>query len=279
MKLGQGAAAKAATTVIMLVLALFMVLPFIWMISASLKRPSEIFLFPIEWIPSELRFANYAEVWFNASNPFYLFYWNSIKVTVLSVLGTIAVSAMAAYAFARMNFWGKNALFLAYLATMMIPHHVTLVPRFIIIHWLGIYNTHWALIIPAVFNVLGIFLLRQFFISIPQELSEAAHIDGAGHFRIFSRIVLPLAKPALMSLLILTFVWNWNDYMNPLIFITSKENYTIPLGLQSFLSMEDQVEYNLVMAGATIAILPILIVFVVAQKYFIEGIATSGLKG
>jgi len=272
-------AGKLALTIVMFIGAVFMVLPFAWMISASLKLPSEIFKFPIEWIPSKLQLGNYKEVWFNASNPFYLFYWNSIKVTGLSVAGTVLVSAAAAYAFAKIRFVGSGALFMCYLATMMIPHHVTLVPRFVIIHWLGIYNTHWALIIPAVFNVLGIFLLRQFFISIPGELSEAAHIDGAGHFRIFTRIILPLGKPAIMSLVILTFVWNWNDYMNPLIFITSKALYTLPLGLQSFLSMEDQVQYNLVMAGATIAVIPILVVFVVAQRYFIEGIATSGLKG
>jgi multiple sugar transport system permease protein len=269
---------KIIITIIMAAIALLMITPFLWMISASLKRAPEVFHFPIQWIPVEAQFQNYRELWFSEYNPFYLFYWNSIKVTVLSVLGKLIVSSLAAYAFARIEFRWKNALFLVYLSTMMIPHHITLVPKFILFHWLGIYNTHWALIVPGVFNIIGIFLLRQFFMAIPKELTEAATIDGAGHFTLYWRMVLPVSVSAFVSLTILTFVSSWNDYLNPLIFITSKDLYTIPLGLQSFMGL-DIMQYNLLMCGAAIAVLPIVAVFLFFQKYFIEGIAVSGLKG
>lgn len=269
---------KIILTAIMGALAVLMITPFAWMVSASLKRAPEVFQFPIRWIPAEPQFGNYKKIWMNEYNPFYLFYWNSIKVTVLSVIGKLAVSSLAAYAFARLEFRGKHVLFLLYLSTMMIPHQITLVPKFILFHWLGMYNTHWALIIPGTFNIIGIFLLRQFFMTIPKELTEAAQIDGAGHGTIFGRIVLPLSTPALVSLTILVFVGNWNDYLNPLIFLTSKSLFTIPLGLQTFLGL-DILEYNLLMGGAAIAIIPILIVFMAFQRYFIEGIAVSGLKG
>jgi len=257
---------------------LLMLMPFGWMISASLKKPIEVFAFPIQWIPHEIHWQNYKTVWLNEYYPFYRFYINSLTVTALAIAGTLFVSATSAYAFARINFPGRNFIFLVYLATLMVPQHITLVPRFVLFHWLGIYNTHWALVLPNVFNVLGIFLLRQFFIGIPRELSEAAYMDGAGHLRIFWRIILPLSTPGFVSLLILSFVWNWNNYLDPLIFLNDKLLYTIPVGLQSLLDAEGT-QYNLVMAGATCAVLPLMIVFLMFQKYFIQGIATSGLKG
>lgn len=269
---------KILLTLLMALIGILMLMPFVWMISASLKKPMEVFQFPIQWIPDELMFSNYKKVWLNKTYPFYLFYWNSIKVALLTIIGSIVVCATAAYAFARMEFRGKNIIFLMYLATLMIPPHVTLVPRFILFHWLGVYDTHWALILPGMFNVIGIFLLRQFFVSIPREFSEAAYMDGAGHFKIFTRLILPLAIPGLVSLIILSFVWNWNSYLDPLIFITAKKLYTIPLGLQTLNDMEGA-QYNLVMAGATCAIIPIIAVFLAGQKYFIQGIASSGVKG
>ncbi|MDR6550540.1 carbohydrate ABC transporter permease [Paenibacillus qinlingensis] len=269
---------KLIITLLMLLFGLLMMMPFAWMISASLKKPIEVFQYPIQWIPHELQFSNYSKVWFNKTYPFYLFYWNSIKVAILTIGGTVLISATAAYAFARMDFRGKNIVFMLYLSTLMIPPHVTLVPRFILFHWIGVYNTHWALILPGMFNVIGIFMLRQFFISIPKEISEAAHIDGAHHFKIFYKIIMPLSIPGVISLVILSFVWNWNSYMDPLIFITSKSLYTIPLGLQT-LNDAEGAQYNLVMAGATCAIIPIIAVFLAGQKYFIQGIASSGVKG
>ena len=160
----------------------------------------------------------------------------------------------------------------------MIPHHVTLVPKFVLFQWLGLYNSHWALIIPGAFNILGIFLLRQFFMGIPKDMTDAMKIDGAGHFAIFSRLIIPLSTSALISLIILSFVSNWNDYLNPLIFLTSKSLFTIPIGLQTFLGL-DLVQYNMLMAGASIAIIPVFIIFLIFQRYFIEGIAVSGVKG
>jgi|HigsolmetaAR203D_1030402.scaffolds.fasta_scaffold06808_3 multiple sugar transport system permease protein len=269
---------KLALTIMVAFFGLLMLMPFGWMISSSLKKPIEVFAFPIQWIPQDVQWHNYKTVWLNEYYPFYRFYVNSLKVGALSIAGTLFVSATSAYAFARVNFPGKNVIFLAYLATLMVPQHITLVPRFVLFHWLGIYNTHWALVLPNVFNVLGIFLLRQFFMGIPRELSEAAYMDGAGHFRIFWRVILPLSKPGFVSLLILSFVWNWNNYLDPLIFLTDKSLYTIPVGLQALLD-EEGTQYNLVMAGATCAVLPLMIVFLMFQKYFIQGIATSGLKG
>lgn len=269
---------KIVMTIVMGIFGFAMVLPFLWMLSASFKHSMDIFKFPIDWIPSNPRLENYTTVWLNKSYPFYLFFFNSLKVAVLSILGLLFVSSTAAYAFAKIDFKGKNIIFLIYLATMMIPAQATLVPRFAIFKVLGIYDTHWALIIPASFNIVGMFMLRQFFISIPKELSESAKIDGAGYIRIWWQIILPLAKPALLSLVILGFVWSWNDYTNALIFLITKENYTIPIGLQAFME-DDMTQYNLIMTGATCAILPIIVLFLFCQKYFIKGIATSGIKG
>lgn len=265
-------------TIVSAAIGILMLLPFLWMLSASLKRPIEVFEYPIRWIPREFMWSNYAEVWLNPYYPFFEFYLNSIKVTGLTVIGTLLVSSLAAYAFAKLNFFGKNVIFLCYLATLMVPHHVTLVPRFILFHWMEIYNTHWALILPATFNILGIFLLRQFFMGIPNELLEAAKMDGAGHLKIWYRVVIPLATPALISLMILSFIWSWNDYINPLIFISSKSLYTITLGLQAFMGMES-VQYNLIMAGAACASIPLIIMFLILQKYFISGIASGAVKG
>ncbi|TBL79355.1 carbohydrate ABC transporter permease [Paenibacillus thalictri] len=269
---------KLLMTLLVSVLGILMLLPFLWMVSASLKQPNEVFQFPIRWIPAHLQFTNYKEVWLNKYYPFSLFFFNSLKVTAITIIGTLLVSAAAAYAFAKIEFRWKNAIFLVYLTTLMIPHQVTLVPRFILFHWLGVYDTHWTLILPGMFNIIGIFLLRQFFMGIPKDFSESAFIDGARHATIFWRIVIPLATPGFVSLIILSFVWNWNNYMDPLIFLTSKQLYTIPVGLQTLLDQEG-IRTNLVMAGATCSVLPIMIVFLLFQKHFIQGIASSGIKG
>lgn len=269
---------KLLATAIVTALGLLMVLPFLWMLSASLKQPAEVFQFPIRWIPAHPHVENYKEVWQNKFYPFSRFFYNSVKVTVITIAGTLLVSAAAAYAFAKIEFRIKNAVFLVYLTTLMIPHQVTLVPRFILFNWLGVYDTHWTLILPGMFNIIGIFLLRQFFMGIPKDFSESAFIDGAGHASIFWRIVIPLAKPGFVSLIILSFVANWNNYLDPLIFITSKQLFTIPVGLQALLDQEG-IRTNLVMAGATCAVLPIMVVFLAFQKHFIQGIASSGVKG
>lgn len=264
-------------TALMLAIGLLMVLPFVWMISASLKREIDIFNYPIEWIPKTLMWSNYKAVWMG-EHPFYIYYFNSIKVTALQQIGLVITSSLAAYGFSRLKFKGRDILFLLYLSTMMIPHQVVLVPRFIIFKSIGILDTHWALILPGIFTPFGVFMLRQFFLSIPNELSEAAIVDGCNHLKILYKIILPLSKPALVSLFIITFVWHWNNYENALIFLFREKLFTIPVGLNFFLD-EYTRSYAMVMAAACSAIIPVLLVFVIGQKQFIQGIATSGLKG
>jgi multiple sugar transport system permease protein len=269
---------KSIATAAMLATGALFLYPLLWMLSSSLKLPAEVFSHPMVWIPENPRFSNYAEVWLKAANPFYIFYINSLKVTLLTITGMLAFCSTAAYAFARMEFRGKSVVFMAFMATMMIPPQVTLVPKFGMFQLMRLYNTHWALILPSVVYVVGIFLLRQFYQSLPTELFEAAIVDGASHFRVFCQIVLPLTKPAMVSLVILKFVASWNEYMDPLIFLIKTSLFTVPLGMQIYLDAEGQ-QIQLVMAVASISVLPVVILFVALQKYFIQGIATSGLKG
>lgn len=268
---------KVFASILMGLFALVMVIPFLWMISTSFKVNGEVFDYPIQWIPTQWNFENYKKVWTGA-NPFYIYYFNSLKITVITVAGNLFTSAMAGFAFARLQFKGRNFLFLLYLSTMMIPSQVLLVPRFILFDTMKLINTHYSLILPGMFTVFGTFLMRQFFSTLPGELLEAAKVDGAGYWRTFWQICLPLTKPALMTLLILTFTWHWNDYEQPLIFLRDKALYTIPLGLTSYVE-EFGTDYVLSMAASVSALIPLLIVVVICQKWFVEGITSSGLKG
>ncbi len=268
---------KLALTVLLAAFGLLMVLPFVWMLSTSFKIPIDVFNYPIEWIPKRFNWNNYERVW-NGTQPFDLFYYNSVKVTAITVVGTVLVCSAAAYGFSRIRFKGRDAVFFVFLATLMIPDQVTLVPRFIIFNYLGIYDTHFALILPGMFTAFGVFLLRQFYVGIPEDFSEAAKIEGAGHFQTWLRIILPLSKPALVSLVILSFTWNWNEFVNPLVFLASKELYTIPLGLTNFID-ESGTDYTLMMAAAVSSILPVIALFLACQKWFIEGVVSSGVKG
>ncbi|XID90546.1 carbohydrate ABC transporter permease [Paenibacillaceae bacterium WGS1546] len=269
--------AKLLLTIVLIGVGILMILPFLWMLSTSFKRPFEVFQYPMQWIPSSLRFDNYEKVWAGDLS-FWRYYWNSIKVTATSVVGTVIISSAAAYGFSRIVFRGRDAIFFLYLATLMIPDQVTLIPRFIVFNYMGIYNTHWALILPGFFMVFGTFLLRQFYMGIPKDFTEAAFMEGAGHIRIWLRIVMPLAKPALVSLVILSFTQHWNDYLNPLVFLTDKQLYTIPVGLTNFID-EAGTEYSLMMAAAVSSIMPVIILFLFGQKWFIQGVASSGVKG
>jgi multiple sugar transport system permease protein len=268
---------KAGNTVLFGALGLLMVLPYLWMISASFKLPAEIFVFPVKWIPTTFHFDNYKKVW-TGSYPFYIYYWNSIKITLLTVVGSLVTSSLAGFAFAKLKFPGRDLLFLLYLSTIIIPSQVLLVPKFILFDRLGLIDTQASIILPGIFTVFGTFLMRQFFSTLPNELLEAAKIDGAGFWRLFWQICLPLTKPALVTLLILSFTWHWNDYENPLIFLRDKNLFTIPLGLTNY-SDEFGTNYPLVMAASVSALIPLLIVVSVCQKWFVEGIANSGLKG
>ncbi|WP_127587161.1 carbohydrate ABC transporter permease [Paenibacillus koleovorans] len=268
---------KLLLTIVFAFFAFLMILPFLWMISASFKVNGELFKYPIEWIPKKWNFDNYKQVW-NGPNPFYLFYYNSIKITAITVVGNLLTSAMAGYAFAKIRFRGSGFLFLLYLSTMMIPGQVLLVPRFILFDRMGLINSHWAIILPGLFTIFGTFLMRQFFSTLPNELLEAAKVDGAGYWRTFWQICLPLTKPAIVTLLILSFTWHWNDYENPLIFLRDKDLFTIPIGLTTYVE-EFGTNYTLTMAASVSGLVPVLIVVMICQKWFIEGIATTGVKG
>ncbi|RCW74884.1 carbohydrate ABC transporter permease [Saliterribacillus persicus] len=269
---------KIIMTVVMAIFGILFLMPFIWMISASLKIEEEVLTFPIQWIPDTWNaVANYKEVW-TGSMPFSLLYWNSIKVTVLTTFTSVFVSCLAAYGFAKINFKGRDVLFIIVLATYMIPPQTLLVTQFLLYRWVGLYDTHAGLVLLNSFSVFGTFMLRQFYLGISNEIIESARMDGAGHFRIFFNIALPLVRPAIATYAILRFIWTWNDFQYPLIFLRSEALYTIQLGVQSFADEHGSV-YSLMMAASVSAIVPLLIIFIIGQKHVIEGIQLGGVKG
>jgi multiple sugar transport system permease protein len=256
-------------------LAIVVIAPFLWMILTSFKDMSEIYVYPPKWLPEKFNFDNYVNA-FTAA-PFGRYYFNSLVVAFAVTLGQLITCSMAAFAFARLRFKGRDILFYVFLGTMMIPYNVTMIPSFMVLYWLGWIDSYYALIVPGLASAFGTFLLRQFFITIPRELEEAAYIDGASRFQVLRRIILPLAKPALATLAIFTFMGVFNDFIWALIVINSEQMQTVQLGLAIF---RDRylTEWDLLMAGSVTAVLPILIVFFFAQKYFIKGITLSGLK-
>jgi multiple sugar transport system permease protein/sn-glycerol 3-phosphate transport system permease protein len=258
-------------------LAGLFVLPFLWMLVTALKPDGEIFLYPPRWIPSVWRFDNFAEAWTKA--PFGRFFLNSVIVAGAITAIQLTTASLAAYAFARLRFPGKSLLFLAYLSIMMVPSQVTLIPNFITLKGLGMLNTYWALILPFAASGFGTFLIRQHFLSIPQELFDAATVDGAGHLRTLWEICLPLAKPALATFGLLTTMWHWNDFFWPLIVTNSIEMRTMPLGLVVFTHSEQGTSWHLLMAAGIFTALPIVILFLAAQRHFVQGIARVGIKG
>lgn len=260
-------------------IAVLFCIPLIWMLSTSLKTPLEVFGRPFRWLPEVAQWKNYVEVWFNAEVPMYKAFLNSIIIAVCGIVGQLLIASIAAYAFAKIKFKGKGIFFMFYMASMMIPGQVTIIPRFMLFKSIGLYNTLWSIILPQWFGVSAIFLLRQFYMGLPDELMEAAKIDGAGHPRIFSQIMMPLTKAALVSLIILGFISSWNEYLAPMIFLTrAKENYTISQVIRWYL-LNAGARNELVMAASCISLIPILFLFIFGQKYFIEGIASSGVKG
>jgi multiple sugar transport system permease protein len=256
--------------------SIIMIGPFAWMLSTSLKSVDATFIMPPQWIPKDITFINYQKV--TEVFPMYKFLANSIFVSVSSTLGQLLFCSMAAYAFARMEFKGRDALFLLYLGTLMVPSQVTLTPLFILMKKLDLANTYRALILPGMFSAFGTFLMRQFFLTIPKSLEEAAFIDGAGYIRVFFKIILPLSKTALATLGIFSFMASWNDFLWPLIITSDIGHMTLPLGLSS-LQGRWTTNWNILMAGTLISIVPILIVYIFAQKYFIKGITLTGIKG
>lgn len=253
-----------------------MLVPFLWMVSTSLKEPSAVFLYPPQWIPKPVVWSNYVTAW--QVVPFGRFYLNSIFVAVAVTAGQVFTSSLAAYAFARLRFPGRDKLFFLYLATMMIPSSVTMIPVFILLKMIGWIDTYKALIIPAIFSAYGTFMLRQFFMSLPRDLEDAAKIDGCGFLGIYWRVVLPLSKPAMATLTTFTFMASWGNFMWPLIVINSMEKMPLPVGLASFQGLYTT-DWPLLMAGSVMVMVPVILLFVFNQRFFTEGIKLSGIHG
>ena len=267
---------RAVIFVVVLAVAVIMAIPFAWMLSSSFKYNTEIFSYPIKWIPEAFRWENYITVW--TQIPFPTYFFNSPKLSVVVTAGQLLVCSLAAYSFSKLHYPGRDKLFLVYLGTMMVPWQAIMIPQFMVVRKLGLYNTHWSLILINLFSAFGVFVLRQFMLGIPEELSEAARIDGCSEIRTYAEIIMPLCRPGLATLTVFTFNYMWNDYLAPMIYLDNDKLKTIQIGLASFRTMY-KTEYGLLMAGSVCALLPILIIFCIAQKYLVEGVAHSGLKG
>lgn len=267
---------RIVITAVVLVLAVIFIFPFLWMISTSFKMEMDVFDFPIQLIPKTWNLENYKKVF--ADSNFLLFYRNSLFISVVSVAGNLVLSSAAAYAFARLKFRGSKGIFALYMITLMIPLQIVLLPKFILFQRIGLYDSYWALILPAMISPFATFFLRQTYLSIPMELSEAGLIDGASQWRIYWQLIMPLAKGSMVTVGILAFIDSWNDYMQPSILLRSVEKFTIPIGLEWF-STSNSSNYALIMAATVVSLVPILLIFILTQKYYIESIAASGIKG
>ena len=260
----------------LIVITAFMLLPFLWMLSSSFKENKDVFGFPIQWIPENPRWQNYVDIW--TEIPLLTFIKNTAKITIVVTLLQLFTSSFAAYAFAKMQFKGKNVLFLGYIATIAVPWQAYMVPQFMMMSSWGLNNTHLAIMCLQAFSAFGVFLMKQFYEGVPSELCEAARIDGLTEYGIWWHIMLPLSLPALSTLTIFTFVNTWNDFLGPLIYLTRTELKTIQIGLRMFIS-QYSAEHGLIMAASVAVLIPVLIVFLSLQKYFVQGVASSGIKG
>ena len=254
-----------------------MLIPFLWMLSASIKTDREVFqMNPFVWIPENPRWSNYVDIW--TKIPFATFVKNTVFLTIVVTILQLLTSSFAAYSFAKPDFKHKNLLFMAYIATIAMPWQVYMVPQFIMMRGFGLNDKLLAMICLQAFSAFGVFLMRQFYMGIPDSLCEAARIDGMSEYGIYAKIMLPLSKPAISTLTIFTFVNTWNDYLGPLIYLKTEQKKTIQLGLKMFIGQYSS-EYGLIMAGSVLSLIPVLIVFLCLQKYFVEGVANTGVKG
>lgn len=260
----------------LILIALIMLVPFAWMLSASLKLNKDVFTYPIQWIPQNPRWQNYVDIW--TKIPLGTFILNTAKITIIVTFLQVLSSSFAAYAFSKLRFWGRDLLFISYLMTIAVPWQTYMVPQFILMSKLGLNNTHLALILLQAFSAFGVFMMKQFYQGIPDELCEAARIDGMSEYGIWARIMLPLSKPAIATLIIFTFVGTWNDFLGPMIYLTKTELKTIQIGLRMFITQYSS-EYGLIMAGSVVTLIPVLVIFLIMQKNFVQGISVSGLKG
>ena len=267
---------KILLYVVLIALALFTLIPFVWMLSSSLKLDREVFTYPIRWIPETFHWENYKLIWTKV--PLLTYFKNTAIIAILVTFIQTLTSSFAAYAFAKLNFRGRNVLFICYVATIAVPWQTYMLPQFILMRSMGLYDTLWAIVVLQSFSAFGVFLMRQFYQGIPTELCEAARIDGLSEYGIWARIMLPLSRAAIATLVIFTFVGTWNDYMGPMIYLTRDVNKTVQVGLRRFIQ-ENSSDYHLIMAVSVCSLLPVSVVFLALQKYFIQGIATTGLKG
>ena len=273
----QGKVELAVMYVILLLMAACFLVPLFWLISSSFKRPSELFEIPVRWFPREIQFDNYKKMF--DTIPFLLYLRNTMFIVFNSILGSLISCSLVAYGFARLRWPGRDKVFVLVLITMILPYQATMIPLFVLFQKLGWVGTMLPLIVPSYFgNPFFIFLMRQFFISIPYDLSEAARIDGAGEFRIYAQICMPLAKPALATIAIFAFLRSWNDFIGPLIYLQDDKTYTLSIGVQLIRSKLDP-KWEVLMAAGVLMVVPVLLIFFLLQKYFIQGIALSGIKG
>lgn len=264
-------------TVWVTAVGLVFLMPLLWMLSSSLKTGPEVFAADFKWIPDKLQWGNYVQVWTHEKVPFWRLYGNSLFIAIVGTLGELLVASMAGYSLGKIRFKGRDLVFIVMLVTMMIPMQATIVPRFVLFKSLDLYNNLWALVLPAWFNVTSIFLLRTFYMGLPDDLMEAAKIDGAGHLQIWAQIMMPLTTPAMVTAAVLAFINSWNEYLSAIVFLPTAENYTVSQGIQYWLSMSD--EHNLMMTAAASAVVPVVVLFLFTQRYFVESIATTGVKG
>lgn len=267
---------KIILYIVLILLAIGMLVPFAWMISASLKAEKDVFSFPIQWIPTNPKWANYITIWKKV--PLLIGFRNTITITVIATALQVITSSFAAYAFAKLTFKGRDTIFLAYVMTIAIPWQVYMVPQFIMIKNMGLTDSLVGLILMQSFTATGVFLMRQFYIGIPNELLEAARIDGLSEYGIWAKIMLPLSKAAVATLIIQGFVFEWNDFMGPLIYLSSSNKKTVQLMLRMF-NTQYSSNYALIMAAATVSLIPVFVLFIFLQRYFVQGIAAAGIKG
>lgn len=264
------------TYALLILMAAIMLVPFLWMLSASLKLEKDVFSYPIVWIPRDPQWQNYVEIWKKV--PLLTGFFNTTKLAVCTVVLQLLTSSLAAYAFAKLEFKGRDTIFMIYVMTISIPWQVYMVPQYKMMTLFGLTNSHLGIILMHAFTATGVFMMRQFFMGIPNELLEAARIDGLTEHGIWFKVMLPLSKPAVATLCITSFTFEWNDFMGPLIYLSSQSKKTIQLMLRMFNSQYSS-NYAQIMAAATVALIPVFILFIFLQKYFVEGVASSGIKG
>jgi multiple sugar transport system permease protein len=269
--------ARALGYALLILAAAGVLLPFFWMVMSSLKGPNDVFTIHISWIPPSWHWGNYVKIW--TGSDIGTWWKNTIVLSVAVTFLQVFTGSFAAYGFARMRFPGRDLLFLTYIGTIAVPWQSYMIPQFIMMGKVHLTNTLWSIVLLQAFGAFGVFLMKQYFESVPEELSEAARIDGLSEYGIWARIMLPLSTPAIASLTLLTFVNTWNDYMGPLIYLRDSKLWTLQLGLQTFITTLFDANYALLFTGLTLSVVPVAVIFLLGQRYFVEGIATSGLKG